>query len=46
MAAAGSTSGLVIQALGSLGPEQVTPERLDKLTRSIPAPNAAACWTT
>jgi hypothetical protein len=37
MAAAGRTSGLVIQALRSLGPEHVTPQRLDKLTRSIPA---------
>ncbi len=37
MAAAGRTSGLVIQALRSLGPEQVTPQRLEKLMRSIPA---------
>ena len=37
MAAAGRTSGLVIQALRSLGPEHVTPQRLDKLKRSIPA---------
>ena len=37
MAAAGRTSGLVIQALRSLGPEHVTPQRLDKLMRSIPA---------
>ena len=37
MAAAGRTSGLVIQALRSLGPEHVTPQRIDKLTRSIPA---------
>ena len=37
MAAAGRASGLVIQALRSLGPEHVTPQRLDKLTRSIPA---------
>jgi len=37
MAAAGRTSGLVIQALRSLGPEHLTPQRLDKLTRSIPA---------
>jgi hypothetical protein len=37
MAAAGRTSGLVIQALRSLGPEHVTPQRLEKLMRSIPA---------
>lgn len=37
MAAAGRTSGLVIQALRSLGPEHVTPQRLEKLRRSIPA---------
>jgi len=37
MAAAGRTSGLVIQALRSLGPKHLTPQRLDKLTRSIPA---------
>lgn len=37
MAAAGRTSGLVIQALRSLGPQHLTPQRLDKLTRSIPA---------
>ena len=37
MAAAGRTSGLVIQALRSLGPEHVTPQRLKKLMRSIPA---------
>ena len=34
MAAAGRTSGLVIQALRSLGPEHVTPQRLEKLRRS------------
>lgn len=37
MAAAGRTSGLVIQALRSLGPEHVTPQRLSKLRRTIPA---------
>ncbi|MDP3084030.1 MAG: DUF6088 family protein [Rubrivivax sp.] len=36
MAAAGRTSGLVIQALRSLGLEHVTPQRLEKLRRSIP----------
>lgn len=37
MAAAGGTSGLVIQALRSLGPDHVTPQRLSKLRRTIPA---------
>jgi hypothetical protein len=37
MAAAGRTSGLVIQALRSLGPEHVTPQRLKQLRRSVPA---------
>jgi hypothetical protein len=37
MAAAGRTSGLVIQALRSLGPTHVTPQRLEKLRRSVPA---------
>jgi hypothetical protein len=37
MAAAGRTSGLVIQALRSLGPDYVTPQRLSKLRRAIPA---------
>ena len=37
MAATGRTSGLVIQALRSLGPAHVTPERLEKLRRSVPA---------
>jgi Family of unknown function (DUF6088) len=36
MAAAGRTSGLVIQALRSLGPDHVTPQRLSKLRRTIP----------
>ncbi|MDP3612133.1 MAG: hypothetical protein Q8R98_09795, partial [Rubrivivax sp.] len=37
MAAAGRTSGLVIQALRSLGSEHVTPQRLEKLMRNVPA---------
>ncbi|MCC7040610.1 MAG: hypothetical protein IT516_09920 [Burkholderiales bacterium] len=37
MAAAGRTSGLVIQALRSLGPEHVTPQRVSRLRRTIPA---------
>ncbi len=37
MAAAGRTSGLVIQALRSLGADHVTPQRLSKLRRTIPA---------
>ena len=37
MAAAGRTSGLVIQALRSLGPEHATPKRLKKLRRTLPA---------
>ena len=37
MAAAGRTSGLVIQALRSLVPEHVTLQRLEKLRRSVPA---------
>ena len=37
MAAAGRTSGLVIQALRSLGPEHVRPQRLEKLRRGVPA---------
>jgi hypothetical protein len=36
MAAAGRTSGLVIQALRSLGPEHVTPQRIKKLRRTLP----------
>ena len=36
MAAAGRTSGLVIQALRSLGPAHVTPQRLNKLRRTLP----------
>jgi Family of unknown function (DUF6088) len=37
MAAAGRTSGLLIQALRSLGPDHLTPQRLNKLRRTIPA---------
>ena len=37
MAAAGRSSGLVIQALRSLGPEHVGPERLERLRRMLPA---------
>ncbi|HXU29028.1 MAG TPA: DUF6088 family protein [Thermoanaerobaculia bacterium] len=37
MAAAGRTSGLVIQALRSLGPEHVTPDRLAQLRRVLSA---------
>jgi hypothetical protein len=37
MAAAGRTSGLVIQAFRSLGPEHLTTQRLNKLRRTIPA---------
>jgi hypothetical protein len=36
MAATGRTSG-VVQALRSLGPDHVTPQRLSKLRRTIPA---------
>jgi hypothetical protein len=36
MAAAGRTSGLVIQALRSLGPEHLTPQRLSTLRRTLP----------
>ena len=37
MAAAGRTSGLVIQALRSLGPDNLTPQRMNKLRQTIPA---------
>lgn len=37
MAAAGRTSGLVIQALRSLGPEHLTQQRIEKLRRNVPA---------
>lgn len=37
MAAAGRTSGLVIQALRSIGPDHLTPQRLNKLRRTLPA---------
>jgi hypothetical protein len=36
MAAAGRTSGLVIQALRSLGPEHLTPQRLNTLRSTLP----------
>ena len=36
MAAAGRSSGLVIQALRYLGPEHVTPERTAQLRRTLP----------
>ena len=36
MAAAGRTSGLVIQALRSLGPDHLTAQRLNKLGRALP----------
>ena len=36
MAAAGRTSGLVIQALRSLGPDHLTPRQLNKLRRALP----------
>jgi len=36
MAAAGRTSGLVIQALRSLGADHLTPERLSRLRRTLP----------
>ena len=37
MAATGRSSGLVIQALRSLGPAHIGPERLDRLRRTLPA---------
>lgn len=37
MAAAGRSSGLVIQALRNLGPEHIGKDRLDRLRRSLPA---------
>ena len=37
MAAAGRPSGLVIQAFRHLGPEHVTPERIARLRRTLPA---------
>ena len=36
MAAAGRSSGLVIQALRYLGPDHVTPERIARLRRTLP----------
>lgn len=37
MAAAGRSSGLVIQALRNLGPEHVTPQRIARLREALPA---------
>lgn len=37
MAAAGRPSGLVIQAFRHLGPEHITPERIARLRRTLPA---------
>ncbi len=45
MAAAGRLSGLVIQALKSLGPEHVTPERLAHLRNTLPATERARLLT-
>ena len=46
MAAAGRTSGLVIQALRSLGPEHLTPQRTRSLRETIPAAERASAGTT
>jgi hypothetical protein len=42
MAAAGRTSGLVIQAFRHLGPEHVTSERIARLRRTLPADDRRA----
>ena len=42
MAAAGRSSGLVIQALRYLGPEHVTPERTAQLRRTLPTDDRRA----
>jgi hypothetical protein len=42
MAAAGRPSGLVIQAFRHLGPEHITPERITRLRRTLPADNRRA----
>jgi hypothetical protein len=42
MAAAGRTSGLVIQALRSLGPGNLTADRMNKLRQTIPADQRSA----
>jgi hypothetical protein len=42
MAAAGRSSGLVIQALRYLGPEHITPERITLLERALPADDRRA----
>jgi len=36
MAGAGRSSGMIIQALRSLGPAHVGPERIDRLRRTLP----------
>ena len=41
MAAAGRLSGLLIQAFRSLGPEHVTPQRIDLLRQRLPADERA-----
>jgi len=42
MAAAGRPSGLVIQALRHLGPEHITPARIARLRRTLPADDRRA----
>jgi len=42
MAAAGRPSGLVIQAFRHLGPEHVTPDRIARLRRTLPADDRRA----
>ena len=47
MAAAGRTSGLVIQALRSLGPDNLTPQRTEQAPPArSPRINAAPCFAT
>ena len=41
MAAAGRLSGLMIQALRSLGPPHVTPQRIERLRKNLPAKERA-----
>lgn len=41
MAAAGRLSGLLIQAFKSLGPDHITPERINRLRKTIPAAERA-----
>ncbi|MFW2356408.1 DUF6088 family protein [Hydrogenophaga sp.] len=38
MAAAGRLSGLLIQAFRSLGPDHITPQRIEQLRQRLPAP--------